>query len=63
MLSINTYIMLYMLAMKTSNYYETADKLMITSLVSTTIWKWIEGYFELGFIKNKLQIYDVAGSI
>ena len=45
-------------AMKTSNYYETADKLMITSLVSTTIWKWIEGYFELGFIKNKKFVHE-----
>ena len=31
---------------------------MITSLIGTTIWKWIEGYFELGFIKNKKFVHE-----
>lgn len=38
--------------LRTSGVVEGANHWLITSQVSTTLWRWIEGYAEIGWIKN-----------
>lgn len=42
-------------ALRTAGIVDGANKWLITSQASTTIWRWIEGYAEIGWIKNSNQ--------
>ena len=42
-------------AMRTSGVVSSANKWLVTSQASTTLWRWIEFYAEIGWIKNTNQ--------
>ena len=42
-------------ALRTAGSVSGANKWMISAQTSTTLWRWIEGYAEIGWIKNKEQ--------
>ena len=42
-------------ALRTTGTITSANKWLITSQTSTTLWRWIEGYAEVGWIKNSKQ--------
>ena len=42
-------------ALRTAGSVSGANKWMISAQTSTTLWRWIEGYAEIGWIKNKYQ--------
>jgi len=42
-------------ALRTTGAISSANKWLITTQTSTTIWRWIEGYAEVGWIKNSKQ--------
>ena len=45
-------------ALRTTGKLTSANKGLITAQASTTIWRWIEAYSELGWIKNKSSKVD-----
>ena len=42
-------------AMRTAGNVTSANKWLISAQTSTTLWRWIEGYAEVGWIKNTDQ--------
>ena len=42
-------------ALRTAGSISSANKGLITTQASTTLWRWIEGYAEVGWIKNSTQ--------
>ena len=42
-------------ALRTTGAVDSANKWLITAQASTTLWRWIEGYAEVGWIKNSTK--------
>jgi hypothetical protein len=42
-------------ALRTTGNLTSANQLLMTAQSATTIWRWIEGYAEIGWVKSKFQ--------